>query len=284
MELDPHPCKRVDAWPAPGHWHLVSYGLTELFEKVSAIPEQDGWGFELTMRVPRIGGESAPPVWAVQTLRDIVRYVENSGNSIGEGEHFAFSDGFIAGTNLIASVCTRDPSFPDPLSTPFGKFVFRQVVGITQDELGLYRKAGSRVLLEQLRAADANLITRPGRSSTVTREQEASIRFDSVELKLLRTSRALNGNTEIEFGVDDVFYLVRVLEQLADEGGEVNLSGLSGTGARIRLATTGPNHSDQRMHVQLGSPAARRAAQALAGGKTLHVIDETRVQLRVVDM
>ncbi len=28
-----HPCKQVEAWPAPGHWHLVGYGLRSSSEK-----------------------------------------------------------------------------------------------------------------------------------------------------------------------------------------------------------------------------------------------------------
>src|SRR3712207_6048111 len=38
--------------PAP-HWHWVTFGLTELYSKVGDDPDWSGWGFELTMRVPR---------------------------------------------------------------------------------------------------------------------------------------------------------------------------------------------------------------------------------------
>lgn len=41
--------------PVP-HWHLVTYGMSELYEKVSDDPDYSGWGFELTLRVvPRRG-------------------------------------------------------------------------------------------------------------------------------------------------------------------------------------------------------------------------------------
>lgn len=50
----------ISAYPAAGHWHLVSYGLSELFEKVSRQPEISGWGFELTIRVARLPGRTPP--------------------------------------------------------------------------------------------------------------------------------------------------------------------------------------------------------------------------------
>src|SRR5688500_9386346 len=35
--------------PVP-HWHYVSYGMTELYEKQSENPDESGWGFEFTFR------------------------------------------------------------------------------------------------------------------------------------------------------------------------------------------------------------------------------------------
>src|SRR5690606_31757047 len=60
---------------APDGWHLVSYGLTELFEKSSPDPERSGYGFELTLRLPRAEGETAPPAWAVRLMQALGHYV-----------------------------------------------------------------------------------------------------------------------------------------------------------------------------------------------------------------
>ena len=35
------------------HWHYVTYGFTELYEKKSEDPEVSGYGFELTFRLKR---------------------------------------------------------------------------------------------------------------------------------------------------------------------------------------------------------------------------------------
>lgn len=37
----------------PFHWHFVTYGMTELYEKDSDNPDQSGWGFEFTFRLAR---------------------------------------------------------------------------------------------------------------------------------------------------------------------------------------------------------------------------------------
>lgn len=41
----------VSAYRLPSHWFVVTYGLSELYTKVSDDPSTSGWGEELTMRV-----------------------------------------------------------------------------------------------------------------------------------------------------------------------------------------------------------------------------------------
>src|SRR5688572_2328556 len=85
-QLEPHPCKQILACRAPDHWHLFGFGLTELVSKVSKIADQDGWGFELTVRVP-IDGEG-PPAWSIALLRMLIEYVDTSGRALREGDYF----------------------------------------------------------------------------------------------------------------------------------------------------------------------------------------------------
>jgi hypothetical protein len=56
----------------PAHWHLVTFGLSELYAKESDEPAVSGWGFELTMRVPRQRGDQAP-LWALGLLQGIAK-------------------------------------------------------------------------------------------------------------------------------------------------------------------------------------------------------------------
>src|SRR5437016_3424342 len=59
----------------PPHWHLVTYGFSELYAKESDDPAVSGWGFELTMRLPRAEADTQPPAYAVNFLFNLGRYV-----------------------------------------------------------------------------------------------------------------------------------------------------------------------------------------------------------------
>ena len=37
------------------HWHFVTYGFSELYEKETGDPENSGFGFELTFRLVKGG-------------------------------------------------------------------------------------------------------------------------------------------------------------------------------------------------------------------------------------
>jgi hypothetical protein len=43
----------LSAFRADGLWLFVTYGMTDLFLKDSDDQQVSGWGYELTMRVPR---------------------------------------------------------------------------------------------------------------------------------------------------------------------------------------------------------------------------------------
>ena len=63
---------------------LRHLGLSELFEPVpGADPAVSGWGFELTMRVPRDGDE--PPAWPFRVLDEIARYVADERAVLAPG-------------------------------------------------------------------------------------------------------------------------------------------------------------------------------------------------------
>ena len=48
-------------------------------------PAVSGWGFELTMRLPRGEGDDQPPTYAINFLFNLGRYVRRSGNPLGSG-------------------------------------------------------------------------------------------------------------------------------------------------------------------------------------------------------
>jgi len=42
------------------HWHFVTYGFSELYEKEKEDPEHSGFGFELTFRLAKADRETEP--------------------------------------------------------------------------------------------------------------------------------------------------------------------------------------------------------------------------------
>ena len=177
----PLPAISVYEGREPAHWHFVSYGLTELFEKSSADPERSGFGFELTLRLPRGShedggdGEDAPPGWAVQLMQALGHYVLSGHGPLDSGHIIDLGGPFVPPSTqgeaqprpsaLEGVVCIPDPQL-GKIDTPFGSVLFLQLFGLTRDELEpmgqwpLERKVG---LVRE--AYPPLCITEPGRGS-----------------------------------------------------------------------------------------------------------------------
>jgi suppressor of fused-like protein len=196
-------CKQVIAWPAPGHWHLVTYGLTELTEKVSSIAEQDGWGFELTMRVPTGSDVQA----AVVLLASMVEHVYETARPFGIDHWLPWRHGFGDGSTLAGATFVEDPSLP-PRIGPVGRVAFRQVVGLTHDELETVMATSDGRVVAALRARDPWLITDPRRRSIFDdagapeRAEPTPLQRSGPELlvEVLRVVRSFSGQRECHVG------------------------------------------------------------------------------------
>ena len=128
------------AYASDGHWHYVTYGLSELFEPIpDADPAVSGWGFELTMRVPREGDD--PPVWPFRMLDEIARYVNDSRAALAPGHRLDLRQPVTGhpgiegapATGLTVFAFAVDPELGE-IATPNGRVVFLQAVGVTADE------------------------------------------------------------------------------------------------------------------------------------------------------
>jgi hypothetical protein len=160
----------------PASWHYVTYGLSELFEKSSRDPYVSGFGFELTMRVPRAEGEEVPPAWPLRTLQGLGRYVLASGHGFDTG-HCADLGGSLA--QGIESRLTCVAFVPDPLlrkiDTPFGSLLFLQVVGVTEDELAAMQKLDHEGVVHLIEELDFHGLTDPRRASYFDDERRATV-------------------------------------------------------------------------------------------------------------
>ena len=156
------------AYRAADHWHYVTYGLTELWDKsADADPEISGWGYEFTLRAPLLEGADTPPQWPFTLLEQLAK-TTNHGGSVYEVGHRVDLRRPITGepgTELTALALARDPQIPDLVDSPNGAFAFLQVIGVTADELDRMKATSTAAVLEDLALGNPLLITDPARTA-----------------------------------------------------------------------------------------------------------------------
>ncbi|HFE45193.1 MAG TPA: suppressor of fused domain protein [Nannocystis exedens] len=120
----------------PAHWHYISYGLSELFDKTSPDPEISGFGFELTLRTSKKESESQPPAWGVRLLQALGRFVLSSGEGFDSGHRADLGGPLVPGiaTDLRGIAIVPDPTL-GRIHTDFGALLFLQVIGLHGDEV-----------------------------------------------------------------------------------------------------------------------------------------------------
>ena len=154
----------VSAYQGPAQWHLVTFGLSELWAKQGEDPAVSGWGFELTLKVPRAEGEPAPPPWATKLLKLVGDSVYRTGKPLAEGSRLDIGAPITMPviSSLLALALTGDATVP-PVETPNGRVEFLQVVGITAAELERMKATSTSAVLEDLKQANPGLLTDPSR-------------------------------------------------------------------------------------------------------------------------
>lgn len=151
--------------PSP-HWHIVTFGFSELYEKESGDTEYSGYGFELSFRVTRSKDEEEPPAWALNLLQNMGRYVFSSNNVFASGDYLDANGPICLGadTELTALAFIPDSEL-GTLQTPNGRVEFLQMAGITEDELEAMKIWNTRGLLEAGKAEIPGYITDLSRTS-----------------------------------------------------------------------------------------------------------------------
>lgn len=134
----PDPLRGISAWhrsvPVP-HWHFVTYGLSELFDKISEDPEHSGYGFELTFRLACDPADPEPAIWVFSFLQNLARYVFQTGNVFADGQWTNLNGPICLGSDTLihAAAFVHDPELP-AIDTPNGRVSFVQIVGLTNEE------------------------------------------------------------------------------------------------------------------------------------------------------
>jgi hypothetical protein len=159
--------------PMP-HWHFVTYGFSDLYEKTSKIAPVSGFGFELTFRLIRANEEEEPPEWVVAFLQNLAKYVFSTGNKFDNGFFLGLNReiNFGSETELNTIAFTYDTELK-PINTQNGIVVFLQIVGLTQDEKIAMQCWNSMKFIETISKELPLLITDTTRGSVL---QDDSIR------------------------------------------------------------------------------------------------------------
>lgn len=156
----------VSAYDAGDFWHLITYGLTELYGKESEDPDTSGFGYELTFRIPKLSAR--PPLWAFEVLEAIGSRVWG-GMVLGPGH--AIKTGPLDGqpsTPETGIVLVSDPALPSVVNTPHGTVEFLLMVGVPEElraqvlresEAAASQEEMASAALTRLRLRDPNFVT-----------------------------------------------------------------------------------------------------------------------------
>jgi hypothetical protein len=145
------------------HYHYITLGFTNLFyDENFAEDRVNGYGFELTFRHKPVAGDPESPVWPVNMLQNVARYVFKTHKTF---EHFQFMSAngplrLETQTDITAVVFHTDPEMGE-IETPHGRVKFLQLYGITTQEYRALQSGKDQVhdLIERHLASNPLLIT-----------------------------------------------------------------------------------------------------------------------------
>ena len=169
---------------APVHWHFISYGMSELYTKESDNPDLSGFGIEFSFRLVRAAAEEKPPMWVMNFMQNLARYVYQTGNVFDVG-HRMDAHGPIAlehETEIRAIAFTQDPQL-GAIETPHGYLRFLQIVGITCDELKTMQQWTTDDFLTVLSADNPLLVTDLARKSLLNDPGKAALIQERMKAK-----------------------------------------------------------------------------------------------------
>ncbi len=197
------PLPAISVWRAEAakSWHYVTYGLSELFEKVSPIPDLSGYGIELTMRVADAptdphadtqrgdapghatrssasvspAPEPMPPTWPLRLLQTLGHYVLSRRKGFDSGHCIDLGGPIDQNTSQLHGLILVPDLALGQIATPHGRVLFLQAIGVTSDELEILRELKLDAQLGAMRDLDRWGVTDAFRSSWLGDEQAQKI-------------------------------------------------------------------------------------------------------------
>ena len=145
------------------HLHFVTYGYSSLYYDEEAVGgDFSQFGFEMTFRLASQLPSAEEPIWVLNLLQNLARYVFNSGRWF-EPYHWIPANGPIRAdheTDLVGLAFLRAPRL-EAVDSPHGRVEFIQAFGITQSELDGFQdtKKTAEELIELHRSSNPLLVT-----------------------------------------------------------------------------------------------------------------------------
>jgi hypothetical protein len=163
-----HNLQGCSAYDADDHWHYVSYGLSDLYEKDPADdPDFSKWGLEITFRVAKASADGdKPPGWPFDLLNRIANWVNRDAVLLEPGMRVDLGQP-ITGyptvadaplTELTILAVTPDPQLP-VIDTRNGRVAFLQLLGVTPADKAEMVASSTVDVLARLAVGNPLLIT-----------------------------------------------------------------------------------------------------------------------------
>ena len=144
------PLEGISVYDGGNCWHFVTYGLSELYEKESDIPEVSGYGMEFTFKLKkdRYENEENEIRCVCGILQSIARITFTQGElfNVYESLYTGQTEGidFNQRSQLTGFITVPDERLGE-IDTPNGRVRFVEFIGATDRELRAVRNGELRV-------------------------------------------------------------------------------------------------------------------------------------------
>ena len=146
------------------HLHFVTFGYSSLYyDEESVGRDFSKFGFEMTFRLASELPPLVDPIWVINFLQNIARYVFESENYFTQHQWLPANGPIRAdsGTEIVGLAFDYDSVLPDSVITPHGQVEFIQGFGLVQNEIdSLINKTRSvKDILDEHRKLNPLLVT-----------------------------------------------------------------------------------------------------------------------------
>jgi len=216
------------------HYHFVTYGFSELYEKETDDSEVSGFGFELTFRLACESSDGdEPPPWPLNFFQNLAKYVFSSGNAFDQRHRMTLNGPIAFGeeTEMTAIMFIKDPELQE-MDTRNGHVKFLQIVGICEDEYRLIQEGYFDQVFNQISETEPLGITNIYRSS-ILQDQRTVDAIKAEEPKLCQNEvfgtvaewTKSSGHLEVRIGATVISELKRMLGGRVANGDPVAVYG-----------------------------------------------------------